>query len=351
MTTVGVDFFPLDQQLELWEKNWSEGLVKEAVWLSGVVDSFEEAAQVLARIGHVSMSTSTVWRRVERWGEKFRQLDQARQEQAWSLPQRGQVTAGQAKQDGRMGLAMDGAMVHILGEGWKELKVGCVYQIEPRAVFDKESGEWLEMGHAVHNSYVAHLGGPELFGRLLWAEAQGRGWERVYDTQVVGDGARWIWNLTQEHFYDSYQTVDWYHAVEHLHTAAGLYHPDNDRAAQRWYKRAEKTLFQGHAEQIARMLEQKAVGHSQRAKNLRTEAQFFANHKRRMQYLEFREDGYLIGSGPVESGAKQFKARFTGPGMRWSREGIERLIPVRAAIMSNQFDNLWPTLYNNSPPN
>ena len=70
-----------------------------------------------------------------------------------------------------------------------------------------------------------------------------------------------------------------------------------------------------------------------------------------MQYLEFREEGYPIGSGMVESGAKQFKARFTGPGMRWSRQGIERLIPVRSAIMSNQFDALWSHVYHKSPPN
>lgn len=43
MTTVDVDFFSLDQQLKLWERNWSEGLAKEAVWLSGVVERFEDA--------------------------------------------------------------------------------------------------------------------------------------------------------------------------------------------------------------------------------------------------------------------------------------------------------------------
>jgi hypothetical protein len=69
-----------------------------------------------------------------------------------------------------------------------------------------------------------------------------------------------------------------------------------------------------------------------------------------MQYLEFREEGYPIGSGMVESEARQFKARFCGPGMRWSRQGAERLIPIRAAIMSQQFDTLWPVVYN-SPPN
>lgn len=37
VTTAGPVFFPLDRQLELWDKHWSAGLVKEAVWLSGVM--------------------------------------------------------------------------------------------------------------------------------------------------------------------------------------------------------------------------------------------------------------------------------------------------------------------------
>ena len=69
-----------------------------------------------------------------------------------------------------------------------------------------------------------------------------------------------------------------------------------------------------------------------------------------MQYMELREDGYPIGSGMVESGAKQFKARFTGPGMRWSRDGINRLLPIRAAILSHRFDQVWDEVYS-SPLN
>ncbi len=64
------------------------------------------------------------------------------------------------------------------------------------------------------------------------------------------------------------------------------------------------------------------------------------------RYREMREDGWAIGSGMVESTAKQFKARFNGPGMRWSRSGAERLIPIRAAIMSRRSDELWRLAYN-----
>jgi len=254
VTSVALVFFPLDEQLELWDRNWSEGLAKEAVWLSGIVDSFEEAETIFSRIGHISMSDSTIWRQVEKWGAGFRQLEQERQQQASAVPIRGEVIAGQSQQSGQMGVAMDGAMVHLRQEGWKELKVGCLFEIEQQTVFDQETKEQMEMGHAVNNSYVAHLGGPELFGNLLWAEAQARGWERRFDTQSIGDGARWIWNLTEQHFYDSQQTVDWYHAIDHLYDAAQLYQPDNETAAQRWYNSAETLLFQGHADQIATKL-------------------------------------------------------------------------------------------------
>jgi len=32
--------------------------------------------------------------------------------------------------------------------------------------------------------------------------------------------------------------------------------------------------------------------------------------------------------------------------MRWNRKGAERVIPVRAAILSNRFDGVWETVYN-----
>ena len=66
--------------------------------------------------------------------------------------------------------------------------------------------------------------------------------------------------------------------------------------------------------------------------------------------MELREDGFPIGSGMVETGCKQFRARFTGAGMRWSRPGVERLLPVRAAILSQRFDAAWRAAYY-SPPN
>ena len=291
------------------------------------------------------MSDSTIWRRVDKWGVGFEELEQQRREAANRVAQIGEVVGAKQKSADRMGVGKDGAKMHIRQEGWKELKVGCVFDIEVRPLFDPETKEWMELGYAVNNSYLAHLGGPEVFGEMMWAAAKQRGWEQRYETQVIGDGAPWIWNLTQLHFYESQQTIDYYHATEHLSTAANLLYPANPQAAQRWRNKSETLLFQGHADQIGTTLAQAATGQTQRHQDLRTEADYFCKHKRRMQYLEFREDGYPIGSGMVESEAKQCKARFCVPGMRWSRPGAKRLIPIRATIMGDQFDAIWPSVY------
>ena len=68
-----------------------------------------------------------------------------------------------------------------------------------------------------------------------------------------------------------------------------------------------------------------------------------------MHYLEMREEEWPIDRGMVESGAKQFKARFSAPGMRWSRQGAENLLPVRAAVLSGRFDQMGDAAKNLPP--
>lgn len=319
------------------------------VRLSGEVD-YRTAQEILEEVGQITVSDSSVRRQAQLWGESFQSLAEAERIRANVVPGRWGMPSRKGNPQGRMGVAMDGSMIYILEEGWKELKVGCVFDVQERPKLDKKTGEWLELARAVNNSYTAHLGGPERFGQMVWAEAARRGWEQAPDTQVVADGAAWIWNLVTDHFYDSHQLVDWYHATEHLASASRLLKGEGTLAATLWFHSRETTLFEGHADRIAAELIAAAHLQPAVAQVLQREAGYLLKHQRRMNYQVMREEGWVIGSGMVESGAKQFKARFTGPGMRWSRLGAERLIPIRAAIMSRRFDELWSVAYN-SPLN
>ena len=156
----------------------------------------------------------------------------------------------------------------------------------------------------------------------------------------------WVGQLLRLRFDRMLPRAELYHATEHLADVAKWIHGEGTKAEKKWYKKAQKQLYQGHAQQIANELRKHASSCTDHAEDLEREANFFENNKRRMQYLELREDGFLIGSGMVESGCKQYKARFCGPGMRWSRDGIGRLIPIRSTVMGGCFDTTWQTVYN-----
>jgi hypothetical protein len=117
-----------------------------------------------------------------------------------------------------------------------------------------------------------------------------------------------------------------------LAQAAHARQPDDPSAAQRWFEQHCDNLFKGEIHVItARLAQDDLVSH----------IHYFDAHKRRMQYQQFTADGYPIGSGTVESGIKQFKARLTGPGMRWSRAAAEQMLVIRAAVLAQSFDVLW----------
>lgn len=343
-----MSLFPLQSQLKQCDDGWSEGVARQAVWLGGLVP-FAQAERILQEIGQVNISRCSIWQRSQEWGAKFKALEEAERAQANALPEKWEPPSRAVEPDRRMGVAMDGLMVHLRTEGWKELKAGAVFDIEVRLGKDTHTHEPVQMAHAVHNSYVAYLGGPEVFGEMVFAEARRRNWEQAQDTQVVADGAAWIWNQADLHFGRSRQLVDWYHADQHLAAAAKLFKGEGTPAYQLWFNNRETALYQGHAERIACELEQAANARPNVADGLRREAGYFHEHQHRMNYLEMREEEYVIGSGMVEGGAKQYQARLCGPGMRWSRPGAEHLIPIRTAILSDRFADVWRKVYN-APP-
>ena len=326
---------------------------REAVYLSGAVSSFELAAEILKRLGQIHISEPSVWRRSQEAGREFRRMEEAERIKAMAMPSCWESPSRVARRPGRMGTSLDGVIIHVRKEGWKETKIGVVFDIEVLASQDKETGEMMRLAHAVDNSYVAHLGGPEKVGEKLWTEARRRRWEQAQDTIVVGDGATWIWNQAALHFGQSQQVVDWYHAKEHLIAAARLMKPAGGTAYTRWINSRETLLYQGHADKIADEMEKaacKGVGVDVAfADPLLSAAGYFRSNHKRMNYIELREEEWPIGSGMVESGAKQFKARFCGPGMRWSRTGAENLLPIRAAVLSGRFDQIWAAAKNLPP--
>lgn len=299
------------------------------VWLSGLLP-YEQASQVFDRIGHCAIPVTSIWNQNLKHGERLR----AHLERGQERVRVERVVLPPPGQDHRelKGISLDGGMVNVRGEGWKEIKVGAVFDVKQRRERDPITGEWVRQAQGVNVDYAAVLGSPEEFGPALWAVAVHREVPRAARSSVTADGAEWIWNLAADYFPDSEQIVDWYHACEHLHQAAWALHAQDAERAEGWFRRHRERLFLGEIPQVTDALDQAGLSDHSR---------YFHTHQRRMRYQEFREEGYPIGSGTVESGIKQFKARLTGPGMRWSRPGVERMLGVRGAVIGHNFDQLW----------
>jgi hypothetical protein len=299
------------------------------VWLSGLLP-YEHCQAVFERIGRVHMPSSSVWRQSQQHGEAMKAYVEHQQSQV-SVER---VVLPDAAQDHaqQKGISMDGGMVNIRGEGWKEFKVGVIFDVEQRLEREERTHELVERAHGVNMAYTAVLGAVERFAPALWAVAVAHHVPQAADSSVSADGAEWIWNLVADYFPDSIQIIDWYHATQHLASAAQALFPQDEKKAQTWFKDRLEDLFQGHVARIITPLEQQGLS---------DETHYFRVHQRRMQYQEFQERGYPIGSGTVESGVKQFKVRLTGPGMRWSRPGADRMLVIRAAVLQGNFDTLW----------
>ena len=90
----------------------------------------------------------------------YRQAEEKERVAAEQVETRHGIVPGEAQEAKRMGVAMDGTMIHIREEGWKEVKVGCVFEIGQEKALDEVTGEEIEVGRALDNSYAAYLGGP-----------------------------------------------------------------------------------------------------------------------------------------------------------------------------------------------
>jgi hypothetical protein len=301
------------------------------VWLSGLLP-FEQSVEVMARIGERFISQSTTWRMVQFYGEQLQAVVEHEREQVGV--ERIRLPDAKHDHDQRKGLSMDGGMVNIREVGWRELKVGTVFDVQLRLERNPQTHDLDEMAHGVNIHYTAVLGTKDEFTPALWALAVQHDLPIARKRSVVADGALWIWDVAEDVCPDGQQVVDWYHASEHLHKAAlALYPNEADLAKrQRWFKTYKEHLYLGRIETIISVLHKRGVSHL---------ASYFERHKRRMQYLEFREEGLPIGSGTVESGVKQFKQRLSGTGMRWHLDNVNRMIILRSAILGHDFDDLW----------
>jgi hypothetical protein len=310
----------------------SAGLRARLVRL-GATAPFRDAADLLAELTGLALSPETVRHHTLAAGRALRAAEDA----AVMAVERTREAAEPVEPvAGTLLAEADGTMVRFL-DGWHEVKVGLVAGWEDETVHEP--------------SYVAAREPAEAFGGRLLTEAARRGalevvgWEGglrgralavLPPAVALGDGAAWIWTLADEHLDRRVEIVDYWHAVEHLHTLAAALYEGGEQAIAWARARAGDLLARGAEAVLAHLRDVRAP--TPAAKEvLRVERGYFTKHAERMAYPLFRDDGLPLGSGAVESAAGHVvQHRMKRAGMRWSDRGGDALLALRARLRSHR---------------
>jgi len=325
-------FFPLDEQWQLNQTVYSHEMASQMVWL-GALLSYQLSQAVMERIGERVLPSSSIWRQVQVHGERLDKYVEVQREQV-SVERVILPDLRHDHHDPKL-VSIDGGFVNIRDDGWRELKVGAVSDIEIRLERNPQNHNLDEIAHGVNVNYTAVLGSKEEFTPALWALAVEHSVPIARKRASVGDGALWIWDVAEDVCPDGRQIVDWFHAVEHLSKAAHVLYPHqkkDEKKRKRWLNTYKEHLYMGRIHKIITTLTKRGCSEF---------VTYFKRHQRRMQYQQFREEGLPIGSGTIESGVKQFKQRLCATGMRWNESNANQMVTIRSAVLSNQFDELW----------
>jgi hypothetical protein len=189
------------------------------------------------------------------------------------------------------------------------------------------------------HSYRAVLGDKAAFAPALKGELARRGVRDVDEITTVNDGADWIWDLVQSYLPERrVEVLDWPHAMQNLAKAAKAGLGEGTEEANRWLEQRETELWRGQVIQVEIGLYDLPRRYKERGKAIRQVKGYVDQHGHRMKYDRFREEGRPIGSGTVESGAKNVvQWRMKRGGQHWSPDGAMRMLAAVGEMRSKRW--------------
>lgn len=313
--------YPLDYELGVEGKRTSIQKEKQLALLS-VHMPYEEAKQVYEELTGLKTGRMTVHRTVQRLGASI-------EESTLSVPKE-----SEREEPTKPHVTADGVMIHIREEGWKEAKVGSVYEVDQ----DRKAREI---------QYTATLAQREVFGDQLYQLAGAPEADETRRMTFVSDGARWLDELHAFSFPLAVRILDFWHVTEYLWETANVFYQEGTAKAKMWAEEKVRKLKGGKVKEIQASLSQMKPRTKKQKEILEAAQTYFQNHAHQMDYPRYEAMGLHIGSGVGEAACKfVIQTRFKRNGMRWSRTGGENLLRLRLAYLNGQWNKLMETMKN-----
>ncbi|MCK4990076.1 MAG: ISKra4 family transposase, partial [Bacteroidales bacterium] len=317
----GRGYFPRDKKLGLDKDSLSDG-VKRMIGHTASAISFKESSRMIENLTSLHVSIKQVERASENLGEEI--VENEKSEVINGTPCSTTMYLGidgtgcpvrKEETEGRKGKQPDGSAKT------REVKLTVTFSADRR---DKNNKPVRDEGSVTYNAAIESAATGDLdqnisdFACRVERETQRRGFDKARRQVIIGDGAKWIWNIAGELFPHAVQIIDLYHAKGTISKAAKEIFGTESDFGKQWGKERRDDLEAGRIDNILSKLEP----FLEKCKEAGSCKNYLLNNRERLNYPYFRKIGLCTSSGIVESGCRHvIGARVKQSGMHWTVRG------------------------------
>lgn len=341
------EIVPLDELLEIDKLPFkmTKSMILEVSYMGQMLTSYREASEELYRKFGYPISASLVRKVTIFVGNLVFEKDKSI---AIDTIKNLTNSISDIKRKGILYILMDGAAINTRiedknGSTWRENKLGVSFA----SINIMKRGTKSNNGNTIRKKeYTAYIGSAEEFAKFVYQIAINQGYGQYEKTIILSDGATWIRNMCEELFPDAIQILDKFHLDENIYSYAKAIFNNNEKKYKPW---AEMIINYIYCQNIKKaLLEIDKVNKENLPAGVVNIKTYIMNNINKIDYKMYKEKGYLIGSGPIESGNKiVLQKRLKQCGMRWSPETAQPLLSLRAKAESGLWNNFVKPLIMN----
>jgi hypothetical protein len=313
----------------------SKAVLKHACRLASDV-SFAKANEYLREMLGVSLATETLRVYIEAQGRamaEFQPKDEA------------SVLAFR-KAKGEVEVVVDAGKVNTREEGWKDSKIAVILKRESGDPATPEQWADDRLPAPTATLSCAMIAKSKVF-RRVWASALRKlGVSCFAEVHGLGDGAGWIWRSFDLALPGSIQTLDIFHANQHVNRCAEKIFGKETAEAKAAFERGRELLvkdgWKGISAWVGELLGvEDEVERERRRPATEKLINYFAKHAGRLNYRDLLAKGRAIGSGVVEGQAKTLGLRLKARGARWRKKNVKAMASLVCVRNSMQWEPYW----------
>jgi hypothetical protein len=295
--------------------------------------SFATAGEHLASLLGVVLATETIRTYCERKAVAVARWQSSETDSA--------DTFGAAQ--GQWEFAVDAGKVNTLEHGWRDLKIAVVQKRPAGEAASPDEWQSRELPSASARMMWADIAASKRFRRTWRPRLKRLGLGAMADLHVLGDGASWIWKSADRALTGCRQTLDIYHACEHIADAGKQLFGEGTSAATAFFEHGRTLLLAEGWSGICRLIGEEYAREDTPAvrKVLEPMTRYFAAHITRLNYQECLATGQAIGSGVVEGAAKTLGLRLKARGARWKHKNARAMAALVCVRHGQEWSGFW----------